>query len=203
VIDPGTQKCLSIEKPIQWDQTGPPGLNGAPGPAGPRGPKGDTGPAGPASGITSFDALNGTPCSIHGTTGVLTISKPSTPSAGFFTEVLCLQTDAYEPNETQQTAALLRYPLHGSIFPAGDVDWYVLHARSLNSVIFYTYGATLDLDVYVDGSLFASASSIGPNGTSVTLNAVFGTPPSGTHDWVFHVKAEDSNAIAGYFLGAS
>ncbi|MEO3859121.1 hypothetical protein [Acrocarpospora sp. B8E8] len=51
VIDPAkNQRCLALETPITWNQTGPagvPGATGPAGPAGPPGPAGDPGPAGP------------------------------------------------------------------------------------------------------------------------------------------------------------
>ena len=52
VVDEGT-RCLALEQPVQWNQTGPQGpqgVQGVPGPqgeTGPEGPRGLTGPEGP------------------------------------------------------------------------------------------------------------------------------------------------------------
>jgi hypothetical protein len=61
VIDPAlSQTCTSAEKPLDWNQTGPPGAagatgaTGAPGATGPAGPKGDAGPQGPAGPAGAF-----------------------------------------------------------------------------------------------------------------------------------------------------
>ena len=49
VIDPSkAHRCLSVEKAIHWNQTGPQGPTGLQGPAGASGPQGATGPQGPA-----------------------------------------------------------------------------------------------------------------------------------------------------------
>jgi hypothetical protein len=52
VIDKNAgQRCRAAEKPLPWNQTGPPGQPGSPGPSGPPGASGSPGPAG-ADGTT-------------------------------------------------------------------------------------------------------------------------------------------------------
>src|SRR5689334_13737576 len=46
IIDHPQATCRNNETPLQWNQTGPAGPQGAQGPAGLQGPKGDTGPTG-------------------------------------------------------------------------------------------------------------------------------------------------------------
>jgi hypothetical protein len=59
VIDVQTgQKCLTSERQITWNQTGPQGVAGAQGPIGPKGDKGDPGPAG-AQGLQGLPGLQG------------------------------------------------------------------------------------------------------------------------------------------------
>ncbi len=54
VIDPSLgQHCSALERPIQWNQTGPLGPTGAAGAQGPAGPTGPAGPAGP--GVSVYD----------------------------------------------------------------------------------------------------------------------------------------------------
>lgn len=64
----GASDCRKNETFIQWSQVGPKGDTGAAGPQGLKGDKGDTGaPGAPGTGgggITSFDSLNGTACSV-------------------------------------------------------------------------------------------------------------------------------------------
>ncbi|GAA0408350.1 hypothetical protein GCM10010160_41000 [Acrocarpospora corrugata] len=49
MIDPArNQRCLALENPITWNQSGPAGAQGPTGPAGPEGPRG---PAGAAAGV--------------------------------------------------------------------------------------------------------------------------------------------------------
>lgn len=73
--------------------------------------------------------------------------------------------------------------------------------RSLSSVNLSTTSAILDFEVYVDGVLFGSGSSDGPN-LGVFFSAFTGTPllPSGQHNWLFHLSPQDSSTITGYFL---
>ena len=66
--------CKSNETPVSWDVEGPAGPAGPPGPQGPPGPKGDSG-----AGVTSIDALSGTPCkTFDGTTGHVEVSASAT-----------------------------------------------------------------------------------------------------------------------------
>ncbi|HUG16827.1 MAG TPA: hypothetical protein VMM78_17605 [Thermomicrobiales bacterium] len=97
-----TASCSGNEVRVEWNQRGPQGLQGAPGEKGETGDKGDTGekgekgekgdtgdkgdtgekgekgdagvqgPAGPA-GSASLDALNGTPCAVAGSPGLVSV----------------------------------------------------------------------------------------------------------------------------------
>jgi Collagen triple helix repeat (20 copies) len=129
---------------------GPAGVPGPAGPAGAAGPAGPTGPAG--AGVSSFQDLNGTPCPIQGQTGKLAISYSPDPKYGFFTAVLCLITDQYEPNDTRDAAASMQpyqaggtfYVAQGSIYPAGDEDWYAVNAKTIQYMTLQSDGAALD-----------------------------------------------------------
>ncbi len=76
----GPQGLTGVAGPI--GATGPQGSTGATGPQGPagvQGPKGDTGAAGPAGppssgGLTSLNNLNGLPCSVGSTAGIVALS---------------------------------------------------------------------------------------------------------------------------------
>jgi hypothetical protein len=66
--------CKSNETHVAWDVEGPVGPTGPPGPEGPPGPKGDSG-----AGVTSIDALTGTPCkTFDGATGHVEVSASAT-----------------------------------------------------------------------------------------------------------------------------
>ena len=62
---PSVARCRSSERRLRWNVRGPVGPAGPPGPAGPQGE--------PGSGLTSFDALAGLPCSVGSRRGAIAI----------------------------------------------------------------------------------------------------------------------------------
>jgi Collagen triple helix repeat (20 copies) len=106
---------------------GEPGLEGPEGPRGPAGPAGATGPAGPAS----VAALDGTPCTGipqsggSAPSGVILIRKEGVPTAGTFRTLIdCITEEAPSVGDTREMASA---PVAaGTIYPAGDTDWYAI-----------------------------------------------------------------------------
>jgi hypothetical protein len=65
---PSAARCRSSERPLRWNVRGPVGPGGPAGPPGPAGPQGE-----PGSGLTSFDALAGLPCTVGSRSGAIAI----------------------------------------------------------------------------------------------------------------------------------
>jgi len=147
VIDPTTQHCLAVETPIQWNQTGPPGLPG---------PKGDSGA------VSSLNALNGVPCNLIGRSGLTMVS--STTAVGAFNEdIECVTADAREPNDTRATERAWDYQLALTLYPAGDEDWFVIGGTPFTIMVTQwqtgadsVFNTPIHIEIYADGALAAS-----------------------------------------------
>ena len=152
IIDPGTQHCLAIETPIQWNQSGPPG------------PKGDPGV------VASLDALNGVPCTVRGLAGQTMIAT-TTNVGGSQLAVACAARDPREPNDTRATEAAWSGQGEASLYPAGDEDWYTVSGFFIGGSVFMisvnqertaadsVFNAPIHIEVYENGGLVASGDT--------------------------------------------
>ena len=205
---------------ISIDRAALKGDIGATGPQGPAGAKGDTGPIGaqgaqgPTGVVGSLNDLVGLPCRLpggaQGTTVVTVYPYPAgsgsasgtASGAGGFATV-CVTKDGFEPNDelADATDATAFKPAQsndwwyvaGTLFPAGDEDWYVLRNANLqtswwSAQIILASASNVPskvlLDVYQDGVLAASG---------VQAFAVDNAP----HDWAIRVY---SSGPANYVL---
>ena len=92
------------------------------------------------------------------------------------TSVLCVVADKYEPNDTRGAKAVLATTnTRGSIFPAGNDDWYAFpstaYPNGLSVVLNDETTHQAKMDVYVDGALTQSATQclFQPSSTSHTV----------------------------------
>lgn len=129
VVAPGTA-CMKSEVPIDWNQIGPQGEEGE---------KGD-----PGRGLSAFTDLEGLPCQHRdGATGETVVYSDERPifiqsgqriETGYAPQhAFCVAADAYEPNDTRATATdhgVLRHANFGTIYPAGEDDWYVFNGTT-------------------------------------------------------------------------
>jgi hypothetical protein len=161
IIDPSTQHCQASETPIQWNQTGPPGLPGA---------KGDPGV------VSSLDALNGVPCSLNALTGQTMIST-SVPFNGaaltFSQSIQCVTVDAREPNDTRATETTSPGFASLTLYPVGDEDWLVIGGTpstvtvtQLRTGADSVFNAPIHIEIYADSVLVASGENMVTYGPS-------------------------------------
>ena len=183
VIDPNRQRCSFVETPIQWNQAGPPGLNGAPGPSG---PKGDPGRKGDPGTLASIDQLEGTPCTLGGRTGATHMAKGDGKTS-FYMNFECILPDGLEPNSTADTAGKLPVNSFGTIDPAGEDDWYSLPSTSIGWISMSgDRGDPLTIELYQDGKPIATGA---PDPTTGNITLFFAPPDTTPHDWLVHVTA--------------
>jgi hypothetical protein len=164
--------------------SGPRGLTGAQGAQGPpgavgaqgaQGIQGEQGPPGPAGLLASLDKIEGLPCQSPDAAGTAVaeyldesgshpgqFSGNGTHSVGLY----CLHADDLEPNDTRETATDatsfigangLRW-VSGTIYPAGNDDWYKLDAVDLGGKQIALGTDRSLMDVYKDGTLIATGT---------------------------------------------
>jgi len=147
------ESCAEAEEAVAWNVQGPKGEAGDPGPQGPVGPKGDAGAT-----LTSLDSLEGIDCTSEGAEGELFLAR--TQSEQWFVSFFCLSPDRHEPNDQRESATEAR-PLcanpdfnpgcgRGTIYPSGDVDWYVFEGSPKVFNLFANARA-VDYVIYRDG----------------------------------------------------
>jgi hypothetical protein len=96
----GPEQCRRQESSLEWNVRGPEGvrgLQGLPGPQGPPGPQGEPGaPGAPgAPGPSTLSALEGTPCTVAGVPGVVTVAIDAAGVVSLRCQVnIDLQSDA-------------------------------------------------------------------------------------------------------------
>ena len=136
---------------------GIPGQTGAPGPKGATGLAGQQGAKGDAGVVGNLDQLDGRSCTIKGEQGVLLLWK-ATAYEGFWTDLICLIADEYEPNNTEGLASDLTadydtsLTVAASMYPAGESDWYTLTGKQLASVCIESGPGPVYVAIYRDGS---------------------------------------------------
>jgi hypothetical protein len=194
--------CTALETKITWNQQGQPG---------PQGPKGNPGPQGPP-GASSYQALDGSPCTLGGKSGT-TLFSQGDGQTSFFSNADCVVPDGWEPDNTQATAAPLDsfayftdYAL--TIDPAGESDWYSLSQTKLSVLdVIDDRGlpgaADFSVELYRDGTLVATSvveppapsppqPDVQSGGAELTY---FGDGT--THNWLIHVTSPD---LAVYYI---
>jgi hypothetical protein len=161
-------------------RAGSQGLKGATGAAGPQGTKGDSGVVG------NLDQLDGRPCTIKDEQGVTLLWKAAAYE-GFWTDLICLIADEYEPNDTEGTASDLTpdydtsLTVAASMYPAGEIDWYTLTGKHLGSVCIESGPGPVYVSIYMDGVRGDVISSFEGEQHCASYDA---TAP---HDWKFMV----------------
>jgi Collagen triple helix repeat (20 copies) len=151
---------------------GPQGLQGLPGPQGAQGPRGAQGPAGL---LTSPNELEGLPCQSPngpGTTAAVVdqdfASHPGATTGNGTNQiaVACIRADDLEPNDTRPQATdassfiesgSLRWA-SGTIYPAGNDDWYKLTVVDLGGNVIVLGTARSLIDVYKNGAQVAAGT---------------------------------------------
>jgi hypothetical protein len=173
---------------------GPQGRAGPQGPAGPTGPQGPQGPRGPGV-IAALEELEGTSCTLGSRTGATAIEKPESLAEGWYVNVTCVTPDDYEPNNARSQptviptgAAFESATRVGTIYPAGDQDWYRLD-DVLDAFISLGAAPQVSMDIYMDGALVGD-----------DLRGQFEAPAPGVHDWEIVLS---STAPRGYLLEVS
>ena len=168
---------------------GPQGLQGLPGPQGAQGPQGTQGPAGL---LASPNELEGLPCQSPdgpGTTAAVVdqdfASHPGTTTGNGTNQiaVVCIRADDLEPNDTRPQATdassfiesgSLRWA-SGTIYPAGNDDWYKLTGVDLGGNVIELGTARSLMDVYKNGSQVAAGTRC------------YNTASAGAADWEIRV----------------
>jgi Collagen triple helix repeat (20 copies) len=181
-------KCKSSERSVSWNTVGPKGpqgtrgaqgplgTQGVQGPQGSPGSQGAQGPPGPAGNLASLDQIEGLPCQSQGVAGTAIAvfqdeiaSNPGEVSGGSgvnFVNLYCVHADDLEPNDTRDSATDatsfiggggLRW-VNGTIYPAGNDDWYKLDAVDLGGKQISLSTNRSLMDVYKDGTLVASGT---------------------------------------------
>lgn len=198
-------KCKSSEHRVSWNTVGPrgprgtqgvqglQGLQGTQGVQGPPGSQGVQGPPGPAGLLASPNELEGLPCQSPngpGTTEAVVDhdygSHPGATTGSGYNGIglACIRADDLEPNDTppQATDATsfissggLR-DLAGTIYPAGNDDWYKLTGVDLAGNVIFLDSLRSLMDVY-------------KNGTQVAAGTQCYTTSAGAADWEIRVYA--------------
>lgn len=179
---------------------GPPGAVGA---QGAQGIQGEQGLRGPAGLLGSLNQIEGLPCQSQSAAGTaiadVQAEDASHPgqvsgSGDHGVYLSCLHADDLEPNDTRESAtdatsflgvAGLRW-LQGTIYPAGNDDWYKLDAVDLGGKQIALGTDRSLMDVYKDGTLVASG-------------ALFYNTSPGTANWQVRVYGARLDPYFLYF----
>jgi hypothetical protein len=198
---PGTQGAQGPQGP-QGSQglVGPPGSQGVPG------SQGLQGPPGPSGDLGSLDEVDGLPCDPgdgHAGTALAVFqpengSHPDTfsGSGGHGVNLYCVHADDLEPNDTRATAtdatpfigvSGLRWA-DGTIYPAGNDDWFKLNNVDLGGKQISVGGVAsrARMDVYKDG-------------VQVATNTFFYNTSAGAANWEVRVYASQRDVYFLYF----
>ena len=142
---------------------------------GAQGIQGEQGLRGPAGLLGSLNQIEGLPCQSQAAAGTAIAdvqaedaSHPGqvTGSGDHGVYLSCLHADDLEPNDTRESATDatsfvgvggLRW-LQGTIYPAGNDDWYKLNAVDLGGKQIALGTDRSLMDVYKDGTLVASGT---------------------------------------------
>jgi hypothetical protein len=151
------------------------GTQGVQGSQGSPGSQGVQGPPGPAGLLASLDQIEGLPCHSQGAAGTAIVvfqdeiaSNPGEVSGSGinYVNLHCVHADDLEPNDTRDSATDatsfiggggLRW-VNGTIYPAGNDDWYKLNAVDLGGKQISLSTNRSLMDVYKDGTLVASGT---------------------------------------------
>jgi hypothetical protein len=179
---------------------GPPGPMGA---QGAQGIQGEQGPRGPAGLLGSLNQIEGLPCQSQGAAGTaiadVQAEDASHPgqvsgSGAHAVYLSCLHADDLEPNDTAESATDatsfigvggLRW-VQGTIYPAGNDDWYKLDAVDLGGKQISLAPDRSRMDVYKDGTLVASGT-------------LFYNTSAGTANWEVRVYGSRAGFYFLYF----